>query len=70
MKLFASRLIGTDSKNKREIKGKNLMRVVLRTVSLAFFHCVERNLSRGEKGKRQVGPVTNDSQVNLMTKLR
>ena len=52
MKLFASRLMSTDSENKREIKGKNLMRVVLRTVSLAFFHCVERNLVREERREK------------------
>ena len=42
------------------------MRVVL-TVSLAFIHCVERTY---QEERRLVGPVTNDSQVNLMTKLR
>ena len=61
----------TECENKRDIKGQ--MRVVLRTVLLALFTVWKELVGRGEKkrsGQRQAGPVTNDSQVNLMIKLR
>ena len=63
--VFPSRLIGTNSENKREIKGQ--MRVVLRLFHWLCSLC-GKNLLTGEKRKevkqngaqrRQAGPVTN-----------
>ena len=80
--VFASRLMDTDSMGRtllsaRTREGLRSNESWVKNSFVGFFHCRKRLLRREEKrsetrqrAEKTSGPVTNDSQVNRMTKLR